>query len=230
MAKEKVEALVEGGKASAGPPIGSSLGPLKVNIGQVVSEINKKTESFKGMKVPVKIVVDTDTKDFVITVGTPPVSQLIQKELNLQKGSGIPNKDKVGNIAIEEVIKIALMKQDSMFVNNLKSAVKTVAGSCNAMGLLIDGKTSSEINKDIDAGKYDKEINQSITTVPEEKKALLKEQLEVAKKEFQKELDRIKTEKAKVSEEPKEESPKAKEEKPIKETKAKEEKPIKEKG
>ena len=64
MAKETIETLIEGGKASAAPPLGPALGPLKVNIGQVVADINKKTADFKGMKVPVKVIVDTKTKEF----------------------------------------------------------------------------------------------------------------------------------------------------------------------
>ena len=85
LAKTTVAVLVEGGKATAAPPVGSSLGPLGVNIGQVVSDINKKTSSFVGMQVPVKIIVDTETKSFEITIGTPPASGLIKKEANLEK-------------------------------------------------------------------------------------------------------------------------------------------------
>ena len=197
MAKEKIDALVEGGKASAAPPLGPALGPLKVNISEVVNAINEKTKEFKGMKVPVKVIVDTSTKEFEIEVGTPPVSQLIQKELGLKKGSGIPNKDKVGNLAIEQVIKVAKMKQGSMFVNNLKSAVKTVIGSANAMGLLVEGKTAVEINKEVDEGKYDKEIQAGKTDVPEEKKPILKEQLDVIQSSLEKDREAIKAKVAK---------------------------------
>ena len=80
MASQTVEALVEGGKASAAPPLGPALGPLGVNIGQVISAINQKTDSFKGMQVPIKVIVDTSTKKFEITVGTPPAAALIKKE------------------------------------------------------------------------------------------------------------------------------------------------------
>ena len=110
-----VEAMVEGGKATAGPPIGPALGPLGVNIGEVINSINQKTQAFKGMKVPVKIIVQQD-KSFNIEVGTPPVSQLITKELGIEKGSGTPNSLKVGNMAVEQVIKVAAMKKES---NNL---------------------------------------------------------------------------------------------------------------
>ena len=75
---EKVEALVEGGKASAGPPLGPALGPMGVNIGEVINQINEKTKDFKGMKVPVIVIIDG--KNFKIKVGTPPISAMIKKE------------------------------------------------------------------------------------------------------------------------------------------------------
>ena len=143
--KQTVDALVEGGKASAGPPIGSSLGPLKVNIGQVVTQINDMTKDFKGMKVPVKIIVDTETKEFEIKIGTPPATQLIMKEIGLEKGSGEPNINKAGVISFEQVIKVAKMKSSSLIVNNIISAVKTIVGSCQSAGILIDGKDAIEI-------------------------------------------------------------------------------------
>jgi len=201
MAKDKVEALVEGGKARAGPPLGPAFGPLGVNISEIINSINEKTKEFKGMKVPIEVIVDTDTKEFEIKVGTPPVSQLIKKELNLKKGSGIPNKDKVGNLAIEQVIKVAKMKQDSMFVNNLKSAVKTVVGSANAMGLLVEGKIAVEINKDIDKGVYDKEIKEGKIDLPEGKKEKLKGQLTGMQKELETEREEIIAKVAKKKEE-----------------------------
>ncbi|MBI3035213.1 50S ribosomal protein L11, partial [Candidatus Woesearchaeota archaeon] len=79
MTTQTVEALVEGGKATAAPPLGPALGPLGVNIGQIVSDINKKTSVFNGMQVPVKVIVNMDTKKFEISVGTPPASALILK-------------------------------------------------------------------------------------------------------------------------------------------------------
>src|SRR5574341_1557700 len=104
MDKQSIEKLVEDGKATAAPPLGPALGPLGVNIGQVISEINKKTAAFKGMQVPVKIIVETTDKSFTIEVGTPPVSALIKKEANIEKGSGAPNVDKVADIKIEQII------------------------------------------------------------------------------------------------------------------------------
>ena len=110
MPKETVEVYVEGGKATAAPPLGPALGPMGVNIGQVVAEINRKTAEFKAMQVPVKVIVDSDTKKFDVTVGTPPASALIKKEAGIEKGAGNPLTDKVADLKIEQVIKISKMK------------------------------------------------------------------------------------------------------------------------
>lgn len=188
MAKETVDVLVEGGKASAAPPLGPALGPLKVNIGQVVAEINKKTAAFKGMKVPVKVIVDSETKAFEITIGTPPVSGLIKKELGLKSGSSLPNKEKVANLAMEDIIKIAQMKQDAFFASNLRAACKIVIGSCNAMGVLVEGKTAVEINPEIDAGKFDAVFKAEKIEVTSEKREELKAGLAKFNKKFAGEL------------------------------------------
>tara|TARA_Y100000310_G_scaffold295536_1_gene326988 strand:+ start:447 stop:1136 length:690 start_codon:yes stop_codon:yes gene_type:complete len=171
MAKtETVEILIEGGKASPAPPLGSSLGPLKVNVAQIVKDINSKTQDFKGMKVPVKVEVSIETKEYTITIGTPPVSALIKKEINLKRLSSEPNKTKFGVMAFEQAIKIAKMKQDAFFGDKLKSAVKTVIGSCQSAGIQIDGKDATVVLKEIDTGKYDDLIKKGVTEVPEEKK------------------------------------------------------------
>jgi large subunit ribosomal protein L11 len=173
--KETVEVLVDGGKASAGPAMGSTLGPLKVDIAKVLAKINEDTKDFKGMKVPVKVIVDVDTKDFTLTIGTPPASQLIKSELGLKKGSGAHKKYSAGMAYIEQIIKVAKMKQSNLIINNLKSGVKTVVGSCRSLGILIEGKTPQEVIKEIDAGVYDKEIDAGLTEVPASKKEALAE-------------------------------------------------------
>ena len=215
MSKEKVEVLIEGGKASAGPAMGQKFGPLKVNIQGILEEINKRTADFKGMKVPVTVIVDTETKEFELEIGTPPTSELVKKELAIQKGSGKANIDKVGNLAIEQVIKIAKMKQESLLVNNLKAAIKTVVGSCGVMGVLVEGKEPKEINEEINAGKYDKEIKEERTEVSEEKKKEMKDELEEAVKELEKEAAELEKEKeaAKPVEAPAEEVKEGEEEK-----------------
>lgn len=202
MAKEIIELLAEGGKAAANQQMATKLGPKGINIKDVLAKINEKTASFKSMKVPVKIIVETDDKTFDLEIGTPPVSELIKKELSLEKGSAQPEKEKIGNLAIEQIIKVAKMKKNSMLVNNLKGAVKSVIGSCNSMGLLIEGKTAKEINQDIDNGKYDKQISEETVEVSDEKKNLLKQQLEEIQEKLKKEIE---TEKALEEEKPKEE-------------------------
>jgi len=194
MSKEKVNVLIEGGKATTSPAMGQQLGPLKVDIQAILAEINKRTSDFKGMKVPVKIIVDTKTKEFELEIGTPPTSELIKKELSLEKGSDKANMNKLGNLAIEQVIKIAKMKQESLLVNNLKSAVKSIIGSCGVMGILVEGKEPKEINSEIDSGKYDKEIKSLKIEITEEKKQQLKNQLESVKVALQKELAELEKE------------------------------------
>lgn len=162
MAKEKVEVLIEGGKATAAPPLGPALGPLKVNIGQVVADINKKTADFKGMKVPVKVIVDTETKAYEIEIGTPPCSQLIKSELGVQKGSGTPNSTYIGDLSLDQAKKVARMKFTSLLSNDLKSAVREVAGTCYSLGIKVDGKPARDFIADVKAGKYDSQLQEEI--------------------------------------------------------------------
>ena len=172
---ETVEVLIEGGKASPAPPLGTSLGPLKVNVKAIVDDINKRTEDFRGMKVPVKIEVDTETKAFSISIGTPPVSQLIKKEMNLKTASGEPNKLKCGVLGIEHIIKLAKMKRDAFQGDSPKSHVKTVLGTCQSMGVLIDGKDAKTVIDEVSAGKYDNLISSGKTEVSVEKQKELTE-------------------------------------------------------
>lgn len=162
MAKETVETLIDGGKASAAPPLGPALGPLKVNIGQVVADINKKTADFKGMKVPVKVIVDTETKEYEIEIGTPPASQLIKTELGLKKGSGTPDKEIVADMSIDQIKKVARMKFDALLANDLSSAVREIAGTCYSIGISIDGKKAREFIAAVKAGEYDSQLNEEI--------------------------------------------------------------------
>jgi len=152
---ETVEALVEGGKASAGPPLGPALGPMGVNIMQIINTINEKTKSFEGMKVPVKVIIDTKTKDFEIEVGTPPASSLILNEIGAEKGSGKPSTHRIGNLTIEQAIKVAKMKYDNLLGKELKQKTKEIIGTCVTMGVTVEGKKPQETQKAMDAGEYD---------------------------------------------------------------------------
>lgn len=153
--KKVIEALVSGGQATAGPPLGPALGPLGVNVLSIVNKINEETNSYPGMKVPVKIIIDTDTKQFEVTVGIPTTAALIVKEAGIPKGSGKPNTEKVGNLAFEQVIRIAEIKRPSVLARSLKTAVKEVVGTCVSMGVTVDQKDPKNILQEIDDGKYD---------------------------------------------------------------------------
>ena len=209
--KETIEILIEGGKAKADASLAQKLGPMRINLQEVLKVINEKTHSFSGMRVPVKVIVDPETKDFEISIGTPPTAELIKKEIGIDKGSSFPNKDKVANVGIEQIIKIAKMKESSILHNSLKSVVKTIIGSCNSLGILVEGKEAEDINKDVNEGKYDKEINQNITETNPEKKKILKEQLDEFKKKYLGDVEQLKAkvqEKKAAAAEKKKEEPK----------------------
>jgi len=190
MPKQTVDALVEGGKASAAPPLGPALGPMGVNIGQVVAEINKKTADFKGVQVPVKVIIDED-KSFEIQVGTPPTSALIKQEAHIQKGSGAAAADLVADLRIEQVIKIAKMKEDGLSGKALKERVKEVIGTCVSMGVMVEGKRATEAMHEVEAGAYDEPIKEGRTELSaealkelEEKKRKLAADIEKRRSEF----------------------------------------------
>ena len=153
--KKVVQALVSGGQATAGPPLGPALGPLGVNVLAIVNKINEITKHYSGMKVPVKIIVDAETKEFEVSVGTPTTSALIVSELGVEKGSGNPKTEKIGNLTMEQVVRIAQVKGVELLAKNPKAAVKEVLGSCVSMGVTVEDKDPREVQQDINAGKYD---------------------------------------------------------------------------
>lgn len=180
MTKRVIQALVEGGKATPAPPLGPALSVYKVNIGKIIQEINEKTKEYEGMKVPIKIIIDDETKEYEIKVGVPPVSSLIAKELGLKKIA--PEKEEeekeaeeekeeekkkvtkkkeekkeriiVGNLTMEQVIKITKLKRESLLAKDMKKAVKEVVSSVVSMPLTIEGKNPKDILKEIDEGKW----------------------------------------------------------------------------
>jgi len=149
-----VEALVSGGQATAGPPLGPALGPLGVNVLAIVNKINEMTKSYAGMKVPVKITVNTENKEFEVSVGIPTTSALLVSEMGVAKGSGAPSTQKIGNLSLAQIIKIAKI-QTKLLARNLKNAAKEVLGSCVSMGITVEGRDPREVQKEIDEGKYD---------------------------------------------------------------------------
>jgi large subunit ribosomal protein L11 len=159
--KKVVELLVSGGQATAGPPLGPALGPLGVNVMIIVNKINELTKDYAGMKVPVKVAVDPETKEFEVSVGTPTASDLIVSELKIEKGSGTPSTAKVGNLNMEQVLRITKIKHHELLAKNLKVAAKEILGSCVSMGVTVDGKDPREVQREIDEGKYDEIFSKS---------------------------------------------------------------------
>ncbi len=197
--KETLDLLIEGGNAKPGPTTAPKLAQFKVNMGQLFNEINEKTREYKGMNVPVKVIIDTSKSSYEIKVGLPPVSSLIKKELGLAKlGTGKKEEDKskpaveekpaavpdknvktpatapvaapvaeapkkeekkerviMGDLKMDQIIKVTKMKRDSLLAKDFKKAVKEVVGSVVSMPLTIEGKPAKQIMKEIDEGKYD---------------------------------------------------------------------------
>jgi len=153
--KKVVEALVSGGQATGGPPLGPALGPLGVNVVAIVNRINEITGSYVGMKVPVKIIVDPDTKEFEVTVGIPTTAALIVKEAQIQKGSGKPNTEKIGNLSISQIVRISEIKKPSLLAKSPKAAVKEILGTCVSIGVTVDQKDPKLVIQEVNEGKYD---------------------------------------------------------------------------
>jgi large subunit ribosomal protein L11 len=156
---QKISSLVTGGGASAGPPLGPALGPLGVNIMEVINAINDKTKDFEGMKVPVTVSVDPDSKKWEIEVGIPSAAALILKEAGIQKGSGASGTEWVGDVTIDSIAKIANTKLEKSYSSSLKSVAKTIIGTCLALGIKVEGKTPKEITAEINEGKWDEKLH-----------------------------------------------------------------------
>jgi large subunit ribosomal protein L11 len=179
-----IKLLAEGGSMKPGPALSQKLGPAGIPINQVIQKINEATSDFPGLKVPVELNIDVKTKKFEVKIFSPPVSELLKKELGVAKGSGTQLKTQIANASIEQVISVAKTKMQNLLCKDLKSAVKVVIGTCVSLGVLVENKPAKEVERDIQAGKYDKEIAQIKTdTSPEKKKKLDEYFKEVLKKQ-----------------------------------------------
>ena len=160
MGDEKIiPLLVAGGQANAGPPLGPSLAPLGLNVMAIVNDINEKTKEYSGMRVPVKIIVQVSKKTFEVEVGIPTSSALLAKALGVEKGSGTPNTEKVGNLNMDQLVKIANTKIDQSYATTIKSAVKELLGTCVSMGITVEDKEPKDLFAEINDGKWDESFN-----------------------------------------------------------------------
>ncbi len=182
----QVKLLVEGGNIKPGPALSQKLGPAGININQTIEKVNEATKNFKGLKVPVELDIDLETKEFEIKVFSPPVSELLKRELGIEKGSGEPGKIKSANASIEQIISVAKTKFPNMLCKDLKAAVKTVIGSCVSLGILIENQSARELGHQIASGKFAKEIEEGRTETPQEKKEKLDEYFSGIKEEQEK--------------------------------------------
>ena len=132
--KAKIKVQAPGGKATPAPPIGPALGQHNVNIGQFVSQFNERTREYNGMTLPVEITVYED-KSFTFIVKSPPAAVLLKQAAGIAKGSGVPNKEKVGKVTREQVKQIALTKINDLNAFNIEAAMKQVEGAARSMGV-----------------------------------------------------------------------------------------------
>ncbi len=155
-----MDVLVKGGEATAGPPIGPALGPLGVNVPAIVNKINEATKDYAGMRVPVRIIVDIETKVFNIEVGIPTTAALILRELKSEKGSGKAGSEFIGELSFDSIVKIARIRRPKSLAKSLKGVVKEVLGTCVSMGVKVDGKHPKEVIEEVNKGVYDEVIGE----------------------------------------------------------------------
>lgn len=137
MAKEvvaKIKLQAPGGSATPAPPIGPALGQHNVNIGQFVSQFNERTKELNGMPVPVEISVYGD-RTFSFIVKSPPASALLKEAAGIAKGSGVPNKDKVGTVTMDQCRKIAQTKLADLSARDVEAGARIIAGTARSMGI-----------------------------------------------------------------------------------------------
>ena len=140
MAKEVVALIkfhASGGQATPAPPIGPALGQHNVNIGQFVSQFNEQTKDLAGMPVPVEISVYGD-RTFTFKVKSPPAAALLKEAAQVAKGSGVPNKEKVGSVTIDQIRKIAERKIADLNAHDIDNACLIIEGTARSMGITVD--------------------------------------------------------------------------------------------
>jgi large subunit ribosomal protein L11 len=132
--KAVVKVQIQAGKATAAPPVGTALGPHGINMGQFIKEYNERTASLAGTVVPAVVTVFED-RSYTFVTKSPPAADLIRREAGIEKGSGKPNKEKVGKISRAAVKKIAATKLADLNATSLEGAMKMVEGTARSMGV-----------------------------------------------------------------------------------------------
>ncbi len=158
--EKKFNFIVPGGGATGGPPIGPALGPMGVNIMQIVAEINMQTGEYKGTPVPVDVFIDTDTRAFTVKVGMLSTFALLTQTVGIQKGSSTPHSAKVGDLSFDQLVDVAKKKRAGLYAADLKAATREVLGTCHSMGVTVDGKPAKEVQDLIKSGAYDAQLKE----------------------------------------------------------------------
>ncbi len=158
MVEKTFNFIVNGGKATGGPPIGPALGPMGVNIMAIVNKINEETAEYDGLPVPVDVTIDTDTKVFSVKVGMLTTFALISQATGIDKGSGMPNTSYAADLSFEQLIGVARKKREGIYAASLKKAVREVLGTCQSAGVTVDGRHAKEVQDAIQAGEYDERL------------------------------------------------------------------------
>jgi large subunit ribosomal protein L11 len=141
MAKQMVgqaKFQIPGGQATPAPPVGTSLGKYGINLGQFVQQFNERTKEAGGMMIPVVVSVYND-RSFDFYTKSPPAAVLLKKTAGLAKGSGVPNKDKVGKVTRAQLAEIATLKMNDLNARDVDHAVRMIEGTAKSMGLVVEG-------------------------------------------------------------------------------------------
>jgi len=153
-----VRLQVEGGKATPAPPLGPTLQQLGLDVARVVDEINTATKIYEGLEVRVDVVIDLDSKEYNIKVKLPTTTSLLLRAAGAEKLSGDPGHNKVGDLDIEKIIEIAILKKPELNAKSLRAAVKTILGTAKSIGITVSGKDPRDVQKEIDKGLYDETL------------------------------------------------------------------------
>ncbi len=129
---------IPGGQATPAPPVGTALGKYGINLGQFVQSFNDRTKDAGGMLIPVEVNVYED-RSFDFITKSPPAAVLLKKAANIAKGSGVPNRDKVGTVTRAQLEEIANTKMNDLNASDVDNAVQMIAGTARSMGLLVEG-------------------------------------------------------------------------------------------
>lgn len=132
--KTIIKLQIPGGKATPAPPVGTALGPHGINIGEFVKKFNDATADKDGTIIPAEITIYED-RTFTFVLKTPPASDFLRKAAGIEKGSGVPNKEKVGTVSKAQIREIAEKKMEDLNANDIEAAIKIVEGSARSMGI-----------------------------------------------------------------------------------------------